>query len=152
MHSCANGNVAQGQAIATLYRRLGSTQHLIAHRQTFRRNDVITLTICIADECDIGRSVRVVFYALNLGGNAVLVALEIDYSIVLFMTTTNMARGNVPIIITTCSLLLGFSKSIEGTPFIELIVDNLNHATTTWRCRLYFNECHYLASSVKLIS
>jgi hypothetical protein len=49
-------------------------------------------------------SVGVVFNALDLGRDAIFIALKVDLAIVLLVTTTNMARGNAAQVIPAASL------------------------------------------------
>src|SRR5512137_813734 len=77
----AHGNVAQGQRVAHADRRLVPAHQLRADRQALGRDDVAALAVGVAQQRDVRRPVRVVLQALDLGGDAVLVALEVDDAI-----------------------------------------------------------------------
>jgi len=49
-------------------------------------------------------AVGVVFNALDLGGDAIFIALKINLAVVLLVTATNMARGNAAQVIPAASL------------------------------------------------
>src|SRR5699024_2889172 len=57
-----------------------------------RCNDVTSLAIGVEHQGDMGRTHRIVFNALHLSGNTILVPLEIDYPVAAFVTTTPVAR------------------------------------------------------------
>jgi hypothetical protein len=86
-------DVANRQRVAHLDRRLRTTGHLLADDQPFRRDDVTPLTIGITEQGNVRGPVRIVLEALDLGGNPILVALEVDQAIVLLV-----AAALVPVV------------------------------------------------------
>src|SRR2546428_9487280 len=65
---------------------------------------------------------------------------------------SDMTGGDMAIIVTTGALRLRLDQTRVRTAFVQVGIDDLDHAATTGRGRLDFNERHYLASSEKLIS
>src|SRR3546814_13375070 len=55
-------------------------------------------------------TIRIVFNALNLGGDAILVALEVDQTIVLLLTAALVARGDAAVIVATARARLLFEQ------------------------------------------
>jgi hypothetical protein len=86
-----HGDVADRQGVAHADRRFGAADDGCADFQVARSNDVATLAVGIAHQSDVGRTVRVVFNALDLGGDTVLVALEVHHTVVVLVTTALVA-------------------------------------------------------------
>src|SRR5690606_14270606 len=128
------------QAVTRFDRRFRTTHHLIANRHTFGRNNVATRTIRVQQQSDICSAVWIVFNTLNFGWNAILVALEIDNAIVLLVTTTDMTGGNVTVVVTTGAFRFLFEQARKRTAFVQVVINDLDHAATTRRGRLDFNE------------
>src|SRR5690606_29219660 len=78
-------DVAQRQRVARLDRRIAARLQRVAGLHAARRDDVAALAVGIAQQCDMRAAVRIVFDALDLGGDAILVALEIDQAVVLLL-------------------------------------------------------------------
>ena len=98
MHRGAYRDIAQRQAIAGLDRRRGTGLQHVASLYTLgammkRRHRLQTTAGQYA------RSGWVVFDALNRGCNTVLVTLEVDNPVVLFVTTTNVPGGDTAIVV-----------------------------------------------------
>src|SRR5574343_414163 len=87
MDGRTDGDVADGQGVTSLDRRLSAAHDGRTHFQATRSDDVTTLAVGIAHQSDVGRTVRVVLDALNLGGDAVLVALEVHHTVVVLVPT-----------------------------------------------------------------
>ena len=71
-------------------------------------------------------AVGIVFDALDLGGDAVLGALEIDLAVVLLVPTTNMARGNTTEVVTTAGLGLLLEERTVRFAFVQAFSHHLN--------------------------
>src|SRR3546814_16252502 len=85
--------MAQRQGIARLDRRVSARLQRIASLHATRRDDVATLAVEVAEQRDMSATIRIVFNALNLGGVAILVALEVDKTIVLILTASLLYVG-----------------------------------------------------------
>src|SRR5690606_26323465 len=145
VNSGTHRDIANRQSITCLDRSFRTAQQLIADCQTLAGNDVTTLTIRVQQQCDVSRTVRIVFNTLHFRRNTILVALEVDNTIVLTVTTTDMTGGDVAVVITASRFRFLFDQTGKWTAFVQVVINDLDHATTTWRGRLDFNECHYLA-------
>jgi len=71
-------------------------------------------------------TVWVVFKAFNFGGDPVFVALEIDQTIVLLMTTTTMTDCDVAVVLRPEPRIFFSSKDATGAPLCKLGVTTLS--------------------------
>ncbi|MCY1433711.1 hypothetical protein D9M71_497470 [compost metagenome] len=137
-----NRNVAQRQAVANLDRRMGTGYQLIASTHALRRDDVATLAVCVLQQGNVSSAVRVIFDTLNGGSNAILVATEIDQTIVLLVSTADVASGDAAVVVTTTSLALLLDQRSVRSALVQVGIDHLDHETTASGSRLAFNDCH----------
>ena len=77
----------------------------------------------------MGRTVWIVFNALNFGGNAVLGALEIDDTVVVLVTTANVPRCDATEVITSTCLRVLLDQRRVGPAFVQLLVHHPNVMT-----------------------
>src|SRR5690606_8815090 len=70
-------NVADWQSVAGTDGSIDAGQQRGANFEAARSDDVATFAIGVAQQCDVRRTVGVVFETLDLGRNAVLVATEV---------------------------------------------------------------------------
>src|SRR5579864_700958 len=146
-------NVADRQRIACPDRSFRTRHQLLANRHTLRSDDVLALAVCVQNQRDVRATVRIVLKTFDLCRNAVLVATEIDDTVVMLMTTTFVTRGDVPIVVAAGGRGLRVEQRCERLALMQFLVDHLDHRAATRRSRLNFNDCHdYLASASKLIS
>src|SRR5699024_3159528 len=110
--------------------------------QAARRNNVATFAVCIADQCDVRATVRVVFQALDTRGNVVLVATEIHNAVMLLVTTATMTHRDVAIVVTARAAAFLFKQACKRSTLVKFRVHDLDHATTCGRGWFDFYECH----------
>jgi hypothetical protein len=79
----------------------------------------------------MGGTVRVVFNALYLGRNAVFGALEIDFAVMLLMTTANVTSGDSSEIISAACLGLLLEERTVRLAFVQALGHHLNLVATT---------------------
>src|SRR5690606_8521569 len=80
---CADRDVADRQRIAGADRCLFAREQSSADFEAARSNDVTTLAVGIAHQGDMRGTVGVVFKALDLSGDSVFVATEVDQAVML---------------------------------------------------------------------
>jgi hypothetical protein len=97
-------------------------------------------------------AVRVVLDALDLGGNAVLVAHEVDDAVVVLVTTALVAYGDVAVVVPPRTLELRLEQRRLGTALVEVLVHHLHHRPAAGRRGFEFDDSHYAASPEKLSS
>src|SRR5690606_35657049 len=91
--------IADGQRVARADGSIQARQQNCANLKATGSDDVATLAVCVAQQCDVRSTVGVVFKAFDLRGDAVLVATEIDQAVVLLVTAATMANGDVTVIV-----------------------------------------------------
>src|SRR3954468_11385213 len=69
----------------------------VADPQPRRGDDVALLAVGVVQQRDVGRAVRVVLDRRDLGGHAVLVALEVDLAVAALGATTTVPRGDAAV-------------------------------------------------------
>ena len=103
-------DVADRQRVAGADRGFGAAQQRCADFQAARGDDVAALAVGVAHQCDVGRAVRVVLDALDLGRDAVLVAHEVDHAVVVLVATALVAGRDVAVVVAAGLLELGFQQ------------------------------------------
>ena len=109
MNSATHRDVAQRHAVACLDRRTDTGDQLVTCSNALGGDDVATLAVCILQQSDVCSAVRIVFDAFNDGRDAILVATEVDQTVVLLVTTTDMTGGDTTVVVTAARL--GFLSS-----------------------------------------
>ena len=119
-----------------------------------QRDDVTALAVRVAAASAMLRAaVRVVLEALDLGDDAVLVALEIDHAVVLLVPAAHVARRDLAGIVAARGLALALEQRVMRPPLVEVRIDDLDDRAAAGRGRFDFDQCHYLFSpAAKLIS
>ena len=138
----AHRNVADGQRIACTDGCVLAGKQGCAHFEATRSDDVATLAVGIAQQSNVRRTVGVVFQTLDLGGNAVFVATEVDDTVLLLVTTATMANGDVTVVVTARTTRLLFEQTCVGRALVQVGGDHLDHAAAAGRCGFDFYECH----------
>ena len=77
-------------------------------------------------------TVRVVLDALNLGRNAVLVAHEVDHTVVVLVTTALVTNRDVAVVVAAGILLLGLEQRCLGRALVQVLVHHFDHGTAAW--------------------
>src|SRR5207302_8103868 len=93
----ADGDIPQRQGIPRSDRPLYPGHELRAGSHTLGRDDVATLAVGVAEQGDVRAPVRIVFEAVDLGRNAVLVAAKIDDAVILIVPAARGAHGDMAV-------------------------------------------------------
>src|SRR5690606_22053800 len=123
----ADRNVPDGQRVAGADGRIGAALQAVARHDPARREDVAALAVGIAQQCDVRAAVRVVLDPLDDGGNAVLVAPEVDDPVVGLVAAAAMAHGDAAVVVPAGVLLLTRRQRIEGPPLVQVRRDDPHH-------------------------
>src|SRR5699024_3004974 len=99
MHHGTDGDVLEGQAVAGLDVGIGAGENGVAHVQTDGREDVPLFAVRILQEGDVGAAVGVVLDALDLGGDIVFIALEIDDAVLSSVAAADVADGDLTLVV-----------------------------------------------------
>ncbi|MCY1513544.1 hypothetical protein D9M68_480520 [compost metagenome] len=142
VNGATNRNVAQRHVVASLDRRTDTGNQLIAGYHAFRGDDVATLAVRVFQQSDVSSTVRIVFNALDDGRNAILVAAEVDQTIVLLVTTTDMTGGDTTVVVTAARLGFLLEQRCVGSAFVQLLIHHFHDKATTSGSRFALNDCH----------
>ena len=142
MNRRADRDVAQRQAIAGLDRRFGAAHQLRAGRHAAGRDDVAALAVRVAQQREMRAAVRVVFEPLDLRGDAVLVAAEIDHAIVLLVSAALVPRRDMAVVVAARPRFLLSVSASNGAPLCSSLVTTLTSDATAGRCGFDFDQCH----------
>ena len=107
VHERADGDELERKRVARLDVGLGAAHDHVAHAQALRVQDVALLAVHVVEKRDARAAVRVVLDGGNLGGHAVLVALEVDDAVAALVAAALMARGDAAVVVASRLLRLG---------------------------------------------
>lgn len=107
-------DVLQRHGVAGLYvDSLFRCDDLVAGSDALRSKDVGLLAVGVGDESDKGRTVRVVFQALDGAFDVELATLEVNQTIGALMTTTDEASGDATVVVTATALRETFRQRLD---------------------------------------
>jgi hypothetical protein len=92
MHNRTNGYISQWQTVTRFDSRITTALDRITSAQALGRNDVTSFTVGIKHQRDMRSPIRIMLNALNETTDTILVTLEINNAVMLFVTTATMAR------------------------------------------------------------
>ena len=98
-------NVGEWEAVADFNIGFRTAGDYVADLQTFRSEDVAFFTICILQQCDAAGTVWIVFNGCDFSRNAIFISLEIDDSVLTFMSAALVTNGGLTGAITTAMIV-----------------------------------------------
>ena len=147
------GMLRSGSALPVL---IGASEPLsifCADRDALGRDHVAALAVGVAQQRDVGAAVRVVFEALDLRRDPVLVAAEVDDAVVLLVPAALVAGGDVAHVVAAGALVLRLDQRRVRRALVQVGVHDLHHRAAAGRGGFGFDECHGQATpSTKLMS
>ena len=111
-------DIGERQAVADLRFRSGAVHDGHAVGQAFGGEDVGLLTVCVADQCDVGAAVRIVLDADDRCRDAVLISLEIDDSVFSVCAAAVMTDGDLALVVASRILLQDDQSDFSGVVFV----------------------------------
>jgi len=90
----------------------------------------------------VGTAVRIVFQPFDLGGNVILVALEVDQPIMLFVAAPLMPGSNTAHVVATTLAGLLFEQGSVRPALVQIGIDDLYHETPAGRSRFGLDDWH----------
>src|SRR5258706_11837143 len=114
----AERDVGERQAVAAPRLRLRTGDDHVADLQAVRHEHVALLAVTVEEQPDPTGAVRVVLDRRDAGGNAELVALEVDPPIVLLLAAAAMANGQPALVVPAGAASLGLEQRLvrRGRP------------------------------------
>ena len=142
MDESADGDVGQRHCIAGLDVGIGTGDDHIAYMKTLRMKDVALLAVDVMKERDAGGAVGVVLDGSDLGGHAVLVALEVDDTVTTLVAAALMTGGDATVVVAACLLRQRRKERLLGLVRGDLgkVGDHLE--TTSGTSRLVLLDSH----------
>ena len=143
MDGGTNRDGGEGHGVAGLDVGTDAADDLIANLQALGVKDVALLAVHVVQQRDARVAVRVVFDRRDLGGHAVLVALEIDDTITTLVAAALMASGNAAVVVASSLLRQRRKKRLLRLVRRDLrkVGDSLEAAAGA--CRLVLLDSHF---------
>ena len=110
-----NGDLGKRHGVAGLDVGASAGHDGIANLEALGSQDVALLAVHVVEQSDASRAVRIVLNRGNLGGHAVLVALEVDATILTLVAAALVTDGDVAMIVTASLLGQGLEKRLLGS-------------------------------------
>src|SRR3546814_19792455 len=120
---CSSVLVADRQRVAGADRGFDARDQRGAYCQAARRDDVATFAVGVAQQSDVRRTVGVVLKAFYLGRDAVLVATEIDDTVVLLVTAATMTDRDVAVVVPARATGRPFEQGSMRRAFVRVRAD-----------------------------
>jgi hypothetical protein len=108
----------QLEAVARTRLRTFAGHDRLADLQLARRDDVALLAVSVEEQRDAGRAVRVVLDGVDDGGDAVLVALEVDETEAALVPAAVVARRDVAVRVARAGLPDAREQRTLGRAFV----------------------------------
>ena len=105
MNHSTNRNILQRQAVTGMNLCLRSIHDYHSNFQSLRSKDVRFLTICVADQCNVSSSVRIVLDTNNSCRDSIFSSLEVDDSIFSSGSASAVSYSDFTLSITSSVLL-----------------------------------------------
>ena len=95
MYEGPNRDSLQRQGVSWFDIRIGTGHYLVSRLEPEGGQDIAFLTILVMQQGDTGAAVGIIFYGRYLGGDVILVPLEVDDTIPAFYPSALMAGGDL---------------------------------------------------------
>ena len=135
-------DVGDGHRVAGLDVSLGAAEDRVAHMQAVGSDDVALLAVGINQKSDVGAAVGVVFNGRNLGGDAVLVALEVDDAVLSARRAAAEADGDLAVDVASAGGALIFKQRLLRRGAGDFLVSGNRHEAAARRGRLIELDSH----------
>ena len=124
--------LASGSALPGLISASLPENDLIADLQAVRCDDVSLLAVFVLHECDESGTVRVVLEGEDRSSHVVLLALEVDHTVLLAVAAASVANGDSAVAVAAGSFILqepaGSSPDPPCDNALKSVVDMLRRA------------------------
>ncbi len=131
-----HGDVGQGQRVAGLDISVGTACNGVAYGKTVGSDDISLLAVLILNESDKRASVRIVLKSENSSVHALLISLEVDYSVFSSASAASVTNGYSAVAVSACGLFEGSKKALLGIDLGKAAVIGNSHLTSGGRRRL----------------
>ena len=142
----ADGDVFERKRIADFDVACFAGNDGFADLKAVRSNDVTLFAVCIVQKSDVCGTVGIVFNGCNLCGDVVLVAFEVNNTILTLCAAAAMADGDPALVVATRVALEAFHKGTLGGRAGNLLVSGDGHEALTGSVGLNLSDCHCCSS------
>ena len=111
MDEGTHGDVLQGQGVAGLNVGAGAGNHFVPSLQAVGSQDIALLAVLILDQGDESGTVGIVLDGQHSGFHVVLLALEVDDTVLLAVAAAAMADGDAAVAVAARVLLDSLKKA-----------------------------------------
>ena len=138
-----DGNGGEREAVARLDVRFRAAHDRVSHVQTDGREDVPLFAVRILQERDVRAAVRVVLDARNFGGDAVLIAFEIDDAVFPAVAAADVANRDLALVVSAAALAHVLDETLFRLDFGDLLVGVHRHETARGRGGFISLDSHF---------
>ena len=128
-------NIGERQAVAYFNIGFRTAGNNVANLESLRSQDVTFFTVCILEQSDAAGTVRIVFDSSYFSRNIILVSLEIDDSVLTFMTAALMANCHFAGAIATAMIMNRSQKGFFRFVCCDFIKSGNGHLTASGSVR-----------------
>ena len=108
------GDFANRKAVAQVGGHACAAEDFLAHLDTMRSHDVAFLTVCVINEGDSGRTVRIVFNRLHDSGNAIFLSFKINHTVHLFVTASAVPYRHFTTVVSSACPVFRTQQTLFG--------------------------------------
>ena len=142
VHVGTNGDAAQSEGIAGLDVGLVARFDHVALLDAHGSEDVTLFTVGIVQKSNAGGTVGIVFDFGDAGGNAHLVALEVDDAVQTLMTAATATARNAAVVVAAALLAQTFGERLFRRRSGDLSEVGYSLETTSSRGRFHLQNSH----------
>ena len=103
-------NLRKREAVSYSYFGICTVHNCHSVFQSFRSKDICFFSVCVADQRNVCRSVRIVFDTYYCCRDSVFLSLEVYDSIFFLSAAAAMSYSNLTLCVTTCFSFFGIKK------------------------------------------
>src|SRR6266853_4578506 len=144
MNGRAHRDIAQRERVADPDRRFLSALDLGPDAQAARGDDVTALAVGVTQQRQMGGAVWIVFDALDLGDDAVLVATEIDHAVMLLVPAALVAGRDATKVVAAGPPDLALGQRGQRPSFVKIGTDDLDQSAPPRGSGLDLDQRHLL--------
>src|SRR6516164_2210794 len=127
VHHRARRNVANLQGITRKDIRILAGRNRCADFEPHGVQDVALFTVGIVQQSDVRAAVRVVFDGFHLGGDAMLVAAEIDHAVLFLVAAATVPDDDFALIVSPTGALFRLEQALLGRVLGDLALVEHGH-------------------------
>ncbi len=128
MNGRAKRHQRQRKRIARTNVRAGTSLNRVSNRQADGSQDISLIPVCIRDQCDTSRTIRIVLHPDDFTKHPDFISLEIDDAVQTLMPAATKSRRNSPEIVSSAGARQRRSQAFFRLLFRQRLVLDNRHA------------------------